>query len=137
MNLDPSAFVADSELLAALEKIASPVDCTEDRVLFAQGEPATGLYVLRAGKGLLTMTSERGEAVVATSVGPGTLLGLPGVIGNQPYSLTGVVLKGAEVGYVPREEFSQLMLREPSLSLRVLRVLAAEVRTARVAISHA
>lgn len=136
MILDSSAFVADPELLVALERLSTPVACTSDRLLFSQGDPATGLYVLHSGSGLLTMTSPTGESVISTHVGPGALLGLPGVLGNQPYSLTGVVYEGAEVSYVSREDFAQLMMREPNLSLHVLRVLAAEVRTARVAISH-
>ncbi len=69
-------------------------------------------------------------------VAPGSLLGLPALIGNQPYSLTAKALKGAELCFVSREEFSRLMLNEPHLSLCILRVLAAEVRTARFAISE-
>lgn len=137
MNLDPSAFVADPELLSALEQHSVFIPCPADRVLFSQGEPSTGLYILLAGTGRLIMTTALGEPIVNTSVAAGTLLGLPGVIGNQPYSLTACVAKGADVRYISREDFSQLMLCEPSLSLAVLRVLAAEVRTARVALSQA
>jgi len=105
--------------------------------LFAQGEPSTGLYILHSGTGLLTMTTATGEPIFHAPLSPGMLLGLPGAIGNQPYSLTAIVFQGAKVSYIPREDFSQLMLREPSLSLHVLRVLAAEVRTARSALSQA
>jgi len=136
MNLDPSAFVADPELLAALEQLSASVACPTDRLLFSQGDPATGLYVLHSGKGQLTMTSASGDTLICTPVGPGTLMGLPGVLGNQPYSLTGIAFSGAGVSYISREDFAQLMMRDPSLSLCVLRILAAEVRTARVAISH-
>lgn len=136
MKLDSSAFVADQELLSALEKRSVFIPCPEDRVLFCQGEPPAGLYVLHAGTGSLSMTTAHGDRVVDTPVASGTLLGLPAVIGNQPYSLTAVVHKGSDVRYISREDFSQLMLSEPSLSLQVLRVLAAEVRTARMAISE-
>jgi CRP-like cAMP-binding protein len=137
MKLDSSAFVADPELLKALESLTEPFVCSEDHVLFAQGEPSTGLYILHSGTGLLTMTSATGEPIFHAPLSPGMLLGLPGAIGNQPYSLTAIVFQGAKVSYIPREDFSQLMLREPSLSLHVLRVLAAEVRTARSALSQA
>lgn len=135
MKLDSSAFVADPELLAALEQHSTTVVCTEDRVLFLQGESPAGLYILRSGTATLSMNSVTGEPLVHAVVSKDALLGLPGVIGNQPYTLTGKAAKGAELGYVTIEDFSKLMLENPGLSLQVLRVLAAEVRTARSAIT--
>lgn len=135
VKLDSSAFVADPELLAALEKRSTTVVCTEDRTLFLQGESPAGLYILRSGSATLSMNSITGEPLVHAVVSQGAILGLPGVIGNQPYTLTGKAAKDAELGFVAIEDFSKLMLENPGLSLRVLRVLAAEVRTARSAIT--
>jgi CRP-like cAMP-binding protein len=136
VKLDPAAFAADPELLAALETHSLPIHCSEERILFLQGESPAGLYILRAGSASLLMTSPTGEQIVDTPVFPGALLGLPGVIGNQPYTLTGIAGKGAEFGFVSTEDFSRLMLSDPALSLKVLRVLAAEVRAARGAITE-
>jgi CRP-like cAMP-binding protein len=135
VKLDSSAFVADPELLAALEAHSRTIVCDDDRILFLQGESPDGLYILRSGRAVLSMTSLSGEPLINTEVAEGALLGLPGVIGNQPYTLTGKAEKGAELGFVSTEDFSALMLKNPALSLRVLRVLAAEVRTARSAIT--
>lgn len=135
MKLDSSAFVADRELLDALEKRSTPVDCKQDRILFTQGDSPTGLYILHAGTAILTMDMRPGEPAVCASASAGSLLGLPGLIGNEPYSLTAKALKGSRVSFVPVDDFSRLMLSEPSLSVRLLRVLAAEVRTARMAIT--
>lgn len=135
MKLDSTAFVADNELIQALGARSTPLLCDQDRVLFTQGEPPAGLYILRAGGARLSMRSPTGDQIMCIPVCAGSLLGLPAVIGNQPYSLTAKAFKGAEVSFVPREEFALLMLNEPSLSLSVLRVLAAEVRTARFAIT--
>jgi len=135
VKLDSSAFVADKALVEALERRSKPILCEEDRVLFKQGETATGLYILRAGMGRVSMTSPAGDKVMSVPVSAGSLLGLPALLGDQPYSLTAMVFKGAELRLVTREDFSLLMLNEPSLSMSVLRVLAAEVRTARFAIS--
>lgn len=137
MKLDPSAFVADQDLLDALEKHSTTVVCDQDRVLFRQGDEPAGLYVLRSGSATLTMTSPTGEVVLKTAVTAGALLGLPGFIGGQPYSLTAQVLKGARLGYINRDDFADLMLGNPTLSIKVLSVLAAEVRSARSAISQA
>jgi CRP-like cAMP-binding protein len=135
LKLDPSAFVADKELLDALQTRSTLIVCEEDRVLFQQGDPPTGLYILRSGAATLTMTSQTGETILSTPVKAGALLGLPGFISDQPYSLTGKASKGAELGFVSRGDFSELMLNNPSLSLKVLSVLAAEVRAARDVLS--
>jgi CRP-like cAMP-binding protein len=134
VNLAPSAFVADSTLLDALEQRSQKVPCDEERPLFKQGDPPVGVYVVRKGKVALTMQSPGGEVVMQIQATPGSLLGLPGLIGNEPYSLSAVAMSGAEVGFVVRDDFSALIQADPQLSFKVLQVLAAEVRTARQAI---
>jgi CRP-like cAMP-binding protein len=134
MKMDAAAFVADQELIEALKKHATRVACEEDRLLFKQGDSPDGLYIFCGGEVLLTLTSLAGNVVMSLPVAAGSLLGLPGVIGNVPYSLSATAKKGSLVSFVKREEFSRLMLTDPSISVGVLRVLAAEVRTARMAL---
>jgi CRP-like cAMP-binding protein len=136
MNLDPSAFVAERELMEALEKHSSSVVCNQNRVLFSQGESPKGLYLLKAGKAKLTMQSPTGGVVMNVAALAGSLLGLPALIGNEPYTLTAEAVHGSELAFVTREDFSSLMLGNPTLAISVLRVLAAEVRSARHAISE-
>lgn len=135
MKLDSSAFVAEQELFEALAKRSTPVDCTQDHELFRQGEPPQGLYLLRNGYALMTMESPTGDVVLCTTAGPSSLLGLPGLVGDVPYSLSAKALQGAEVQFLSREDFCKLMLNEPGLSFKILQVLAAEVRTARQAVT--
>ena len=134
VQFDPSAFLADSELLSELEKVASRVDCPSDRVLFEQGDAAVGLYIVGTGTTTISLKSESNSTIMKVDVVSGSLLGLPGVLGNQPYSLTAVAHKGTQVSFVSLKDFSALMESNPSLSLKVLQVLAAEVRTARRAL---
>ena len=136
MQLDPSAFVADSDLMDVLGNRAEPVACHQDRVLFRQGEKPTGVYLLYKGETTLSMNSESGDTLVSSCAGSGSILGLPGIIGNAPYSLTAVALAGAHVGFVSRDKFTALMQSDPMLALKILQVLAAEVRTARLALSQ-
>jgi CRP-like cAMP-binding protein len=133
---DSSAFVADPELLRVLESQSIPIECTEDRVLFNQDEPATGVYILQKGSATLTMNAKDGRRIFSIQAVPDSLLGLPALISNQPYSLTAIANAGAQVVFVGRDDFFALVQADPLLSLKMLRVLAAEVRTARQALSH-
>jgi len=136
MKLDPSAFVAAPELIQALEQRATAISCGGDRVLFKQGDVPVGLYILNEGETTLSMTSPKGEQVVQIQASAGSLLGLPGLIGNEPYTLTAVARPGARLGFVSREEFTGLMQTDALLALKILEVLAAEVRSARYALSN-
>ena len=134
MQLDPTCFVADPELIAGLDKRAKPVLCVTERVLFEQGDPPVGVYILHKGSARLTMVSPDGQQIVSVEVQDGSLLGLPGLLGNQAYTLTATAAPGAMVSFVPREQFTALMQSEPMMALKILAVLAAEVRSARRAI---
>ena len=65
MKLDPSAFVADPELIKALEKRSTSISCEQDRVLFTQGDSPQGLYIIDQGETTLTMTSPAGDQLVS------------------------------------------------------------------------
>jgi CRP-like cAMP-binding protein len=134
MKMDAAAFVADQQLIEALRKHASPVLCDGGRVLFNQGDAPHGLYIFHHGDVALTMQSPSGDVVMNIPAIEGSLLGLPGLIGNLPYSLSAHAGGGAEVSFVSRDDLNRLMLGDPSVSMGILRVLAAEVRTARMAI---
>ena len=133
---DSSAFVADPDLIRALETRATGLACDSDRLLFNQDDPAMGIYIVRQGVATLTMHSHDGRIIFSVQAKPGSLLGLPAMISDQPYSLTAVARAGAEVSFVGRAEFLDLMHTDPQLSLKMLQVLAAEVRTARQALNH-
>jgi CRP-like cAMP-binding protein len=71
---------------------------------------------------------------MSVQAGAGSLLGLPGLIGNEPYTLTAIAHGGAELRFVTREDFTGMMGANPRLSLKALQVLAAELRSARHAL---
>ena len=134
MKMDAAAFVADPGLVQALKVHSTPVACEQERVLFNQGDSPDGLYIFHKGKLRLVMRSQLGDTLMNIPAIEGSLLGLPGLIGGTPYSLSACAEKGSEVSYVSREEFARIMLSQPPIAVGILRVLAAEVRTARMAL---
>jgi len=134
LNLDRSAFVADPALIQELEKRAAHVACSEECILFRQGDNPEGLYILKSGGVTLTMSSPLGHELVSLEAAPDSLLGLPGLVGDQPYTLTAIAHAGSQLSFLPRDRFTDLMQTEPLLAFKVLQVLAAEVRAARGAL---
>ena len=103
-------------------------------MLFRQDEPSVGIFILHDGTVTLSMMSDDGHSLFAVQAKPGSILGLPGVISNQPYTLSAIARAGAQVGFVSNAVLAALMHSDPALSLKMLEVLAAEVRSARKAI---
>jgi len=134
MQLDPNAFVAHPDLLRALGGRSTPVPCGTDGVLFRQDEPSVGVFILHAGTVTVSMMSHDGHSLFAVQARPGSILGLPGAISNQPYTLSAFARAGAKVSFVSNSDLTALMHSDPALSLKMLEVLAAEVRSARKAI---
>ena len=135
MKLDPSAFVADPNLIQELEFHASPVYCGQDRVLFRQGDRPAGLYILDNGAATLTISAPQDGEAAFTQAFPGSVFGLPGLIFNESATLTVIARKGAQVSFVNRAEFNHLVQTNPRLSL--LHVLANQARVLSQALLHA
>jgi len=134
MQLDPSSFAADPFLIHAFDRRATAIDCGMERILFAQGDAPVGLYILKAGEATLILHATTGEPVASIQASAGSLLGLPGVVGDKPYTLTAIASPGAQVSFLPREDFLAIMKSDPAIALKILAILAAEVRSARQAI---
>jgi CRP/FNR family transcriptional regulator len=134
VQLDPNAFVADADLLRALGQHSTAVPCPSDGVLFRQDEPSVGVFILHEGTVTLSMISENGHSLIAVQAKPGSVLGLPGAVSNQPYTLSATARAGANISFVSNADLSALMHSDPALSLKMLEVLAAEVRAARKAL---
>ena len=130
-----NSFVADCSLTQALEKRSIPVPCSKGQVLFKQGDAPLGLYILRNGKASLVMKDESGTEVMHLTIGAGSILGVPAVVTKQPYTLSALSGRGAEVCFIELSNFEDLMQAEPRLFPLVLSVLAAEVRSARIALT--
>jgi CRP-like cAMP-binding protein len=129
-------IAAELELIEALRSYAMPIFCGQDQTLFTQGEACSGLYVLESGKAALVMNAPSGRAIFFLNAGPGSLLGLPAVVGKVPYSMTAMVKKGATVRFVTSYDFEKLIEADPQLYPEVLQLFAAEVRSARLAFSR-
>lgn len=131
MHLEPSSFVAVSELVDALSECAVHLDCRETRTLFRQGDSPYGLFIVHSGDVQITMHDMAGNILLRAPVQSGSLLGLPAIVGNVPYSLSAEANRGAQVSVIPQKDFSRFMLTSPGLAIKVIQVLAAEVRAAR------
>uniref|UniRef100_E6QI64 Cyclic nucleotide-binding domain-containing protein n=1 Tax=mine drainage metagenome TaxID=410659 RepID=E6QI64_9ZZZZ len=131
MKLNGPSFVADADFVKALEARARPFCCAKTETLFRQGDSPDRLYILEKGRTTLTVHTRTGDQKFGEQTLPGSVLGLPGVIGNVPYSLTATAEKGSELRVISKDEFHALLQSQPALTFHALKMLAAEVHSAR------
>jgi CRP-like cAMP-binding protein len=94
------------------------------------GETPKGFYILKNG------ASDEGRKRCGGTTPhswPGSILGIPAVVTKEPYSLSAMACARGQVDFVGLNDFEDLMKTEPSLCPLVLSVLAADVRSARIA----
>src|SRR3954469_13493146 len=104
-----SSFVADPRLIRALEQRSVSLPGWRGLMLFRQGELPTGLYIIRTGEATLLLKDDNGKEVTQFNVGAGSILGLPAIVANEPYSLSAMALPHSEISFVEIGVFEELM----------------------------
>lgn len=129
-----SECVAEPELAGEIERISKLIYASDGELLFEQGDVAQYLYYVKRGEvTLMMMASDR--VIMKLRAGAGSVVGLPAVIGKQPYSMRAMSHGDSEVYRGPAEKCRKMIQDNPRVSFNVLRILAAEVRAARAAMS--
>src|SRR5215469_6802003 len=128
-----SEILADAELCAEIEKCSPPSFVKEGEFLFQQGDAPECAFFVKTGEIALTMHVS-GDALWRIRATRGSLVGLPAIVGNEPYSMTARVIKDSQICKVSRDDFHHLMQQNPRLCCNVLQILAGEVHGARKAL---
>ena len=97
------------EVLPLFETIKHTVTYPRGAILFTEGEPPLGVFVLCSGRVKLSISSSTGKALIPNIAQPGEVLGLSGVIVGQPYSMTAETIDGCRVNFVRKGDFLGFM----------------------------
>ena len=135
-RIDPGATLAkvaifsgltESEL-SFLAQHCVPRQYSAGELVFGEGEPCTGLYVVESGHIRIFKTSINGREQVLNVDGPGSSVAELPVFdgGNYPASVSAV--DHATLLFVSKQDFQSLCLSHPQVALKVLRVVGARLR---------
>ncbi len=119
--------LTESEL-SFLAQRAVPRRYTPGQLVFSEGEPCSGLYVVESGHVRIFKSSASGREQVLNIDGPGSSVAELPVFdgGNYPASVTAV--DEATLLFVSKQDFQSLCLTHPQVALKVLRVVGARLR---------
>lgn len=97
------------------------------RVLFAEGEAARGIYILRTGRATVSISSREGRVVMLRLAHAGDVLGLNSVLRDGFYDTTVKTLEPCRTDFVARAELIELMQRSQTGAQVILNILSREL----------
>jgi CRP-like cAMP-binding protein len=101
------------------------------QLIFAEGAPSAGLYLVCRGAVRLYHSDPFGREHVLATVGPGALLGEFALDGARPVSISAQALPETELAFLPRARFEWLVRQHPETAMWLLDALSLELGRAR------
>jgi CRP-like cAMP-binding protein len=97
-------------------------------IIFSEGEPCVGLYVVESGHIRIFKSSSGGREHVLSIDGPGNSVAELPVFDGGNYPASAAAIDDATLLFVSKQDFHALCLAHPQVALRVLRVVGARLR---------
>lgn len=119
-----------TESLKAFDEIKTLASFPRGTVLFAEGRPVRGIYILCDGRAKLSICSDVGKRLTLRVAGPGEVLGLGAVMTNTPYEITAELVDNSQVAFIRRKDLMKFLREHPETCLQVVRMLSQDVHGA-------
>jgi CRP/FNR family cyclic AMP-dependent transcriptional regulator len=119
-----------AQALRQLSAMHSAHDYPGGAVLFQEGEPADGIFLLCSGLVKLCVGSSHGDTLLLRSAGPGEILGLSATLIGQGHELTAETTTSARLVFIPRKEFLRYLQEHSDVCMQVVQSLSNDVHAA-------
>jgi CRP/FNR family transcriptional regulator len=119
-----------TNVLAALDRVKSKAACPRNTVLFREGQPARGVFLLCEGRAKLTVCSESGKRLTLHVATPGEVLGLSAALSGTNHEMTAELLDDANVAMVKRKELLSFLREHREACLHVVNLLSQDLHIA-------
>lgn len=108
-----------------LQEIASSREYPKRSVLFTEGQPARGIFLVSEGRVKLSASSAGGRMFVLCIAGGGEVIGLPTTIARRPYyEMSAETLDRSRLQFIPSYKFLQFLHRSNEAAFRAAEVLS-------------
>lgn len=95
-----------------------------------EGDATDALYLVNSGRVKVVRTQENGKEVVMAVLGPGDHFGEMSLIDNEPRSASVVTKEASEFTILRRLDFEAVLLKNPQLTINIMRGLSSRLRDA-------
>ncbi|RZL16710.1 MAG: response regulator [Hymenobacter sp.] len=96
--------------------------------VYLEGDEATRVYFVQAGRVKTVKTTAGGKELITLFYGPGEFFGYLALLAGTAHHDSAVAMEDTELVYIPQQDFTELLLRNPEVSRQFIRLLAGQVR---------
>jgi CRP/FNR family transcriptional regulator len=101
------------------------------QVIFHEGAPTSGLYILCHGTVKLYQSNRFGRDHIVAIAGAGDILGELPADPQEPYSTSAEALSDSQLCYLPRERLARFIQQYPAAAVRLITGLSASLSATR------
>lgn len=119
--------LSDAEF-AFLTSHVVPRTYASGEMVFSEGDPCAGLYVVHSGNVRIFKSSASGREQVLSIDGPGSSIAELPVFDGGNYPASAQALNDSTLLFFSRQDFQALCLQHPQVALKVLSVIGGRLR---------
>jgi CRP/FNR family transcriptional regulator len=122
--------VLPNSVLQDFDSVKETLSCPRNTVLFREGQPAKGVFMLCEGRAKLSVCSESGKRLTLRVAVPGEMLGLSASLTGSSYEVTAELLDNAQVALVKRKDLLRFLRENREACLHVVSLLSHDLHIA-------
>ncbi|HET9164627.1 MAG TPA: cyclic nucleotide-binding domain-containing protein [Candidatus Angelobacter sp.] len=109
--------------LQFLAERAVPRNYSKGELLFTEGDPCTGLFVIESGRVRIFKSSPNGREQILAVEGPGSSIAELPLFDGGNYPASTAAMEDARIYFISKQDFHSLCLVHPQVPLKVLKVV--------------
>lgn len=117
----------DNQMKSVMETITLKT-FKKGEVIFSEGDDGNGFYITQKGSVKIFKLSVDGKEQILHIYGPGEPFGEVAVFSSIPFPANAVTLKNSDILFIDGEKFTDLLTRNPKISLRLLGILSLRLK---------
>lgn len=114
--------------LQQLRAAASEKTFSDTQLIFKEGDPGDGLYVVKSGTVEISAVVTDGHRQVLGALPPGEIFGEMAVLDQQPRSACASARGNTSVYFLPREPFHDVIRRFPEAAILMMQEISGRLR---------
>jgi CRP/FNR family transcriptional regulator, cyclic AMP receptor protein len=118
------------EALNAFDALKSTTEREKGDVLFSEGSPCKGIFVLCEGRARLSVCSESGSRLTIRNAAPGEILGLSACLAGSHHEMTAELLDSSRVALVKRQDLLTFLREHEDACMQVVSLLSQDLHYA-------
>jgi CRP-like cAMP-binding protein len=118
----------EDEALQSLAESAVPRNWSKGEIIFSEGTPCPGLFVVHSGAVKIFKTSLKGREQVLTIETAGRAVAELAVLDEGPYPASAMAMDEVTLLLILKQDFQSLCRRHPEIGFRIIKALAGRFR---------